>query len=134
MRLFNEIAKRGAAILLLAATAFAAITYSLGLYEVSFIDRKEEEYDDDMMQGILGTLPPGTNISDFTGDISDITQTPSTSSPSVSPDAPVTSSEAADTAPESSASDTTESGGDDPIIPSGPNTLAEFLAEGYKIT
>ena len=48
MRLFNEIAKRGVALLLLAATAFATITYSLGLYEISFIDRGgEDEYAED---------------------------------------------------------------------------------------
>ena len=84
MRLFNEIAKRGVAFLLLAATAFATITYSLGYYELSFIKRGEEEYDDETLQDILGSLGTGTNISDFTGDINDITQPPSTSSPSSS--------------------------------------------------
>ena len=76
MRLFNEIAKRGAAILILAATVFATVTYSLGLYEISFIDRKGDEYDDNTIQEILGTLEPGTNISDFTGDITDVTLPP----------------------------------------------------------
>ena len=76
MRLFNEIAKRGVAVLLLAATAFASITYSLGVYDFSFIERPEGGYDDDRTQEYLETLLPGTNISDFTGDITDVTLPP----------------------------------------------------------
>lgn len=134
MRLFNEIAKRAVAALLLAATAFASITYSLGYYEISFIDRGGDEYDDTTIQNILGTLEPGTNISEFTGDIGDITTSPDS--------AQTTVGSSGTTAPEITtgqlstgtvAPDTTVLP-DTPVIPGGLTSLADYLAAGYKIT
>ncbi|MBO5701982.1 MAG: WG repeat-containing protein [Clostridia bacterium] len=133
MRLFNEIAKRGAAILILAATVFATVTYSLGLYEISFIDRKDEEYDDNTIQEILGTLEPGTNISDFTGDITDITLPPEITN-MITTDAPGTTSAPDVTLPPETSADTTASGSQTEPTPAGPTTLAEYLDAGYRIT
>ena len=141
MRLFNEIAKRGVAVLLLAATAFASITYSLGVYDFTFIDRPEGGYDDDRTQEYLETLLPGTNISDITGAPDDITTSPSTTPIT---DAPSTSEQmsATTTAP---SVDTTEPAGTtsstttpetttptDP--PLSPPTLSELLSLGYSIS
>ena len=140
MRLFNEIAKRGVAILLLAATVFATVTYSLGLYEISFIDRKDDEFDDAATQEILGTLAPGTNISDFTGDITEVVPPPEISDfvSSVLPDttlAPETypSDTSTDASTSVSGGDTTSSPETEPA-PSGPVTLSEYLDAGYRIT
>lgn len=131
MRLFNEIAKRAVAALLLAATAFASITYSLGYYELSFIDRGGNEYDDTKIQDTLETLEPGTNISEFTGDIGDITTSPDGSQ--------TTSGGSAVTSPDSTAGDASSSpdttvSPDNPPSPGEPSTLSEYLAAGYKIT
>lgn len=142
MRLFNEIAKRGVAILLLAATAFASITYSLGVYDFAFIDRPEGVYDDDRTQEYLETLLPGTNISDITGAPDDITTAPSTSpittegaattgQISVSTTAPLvdTTSPAGTTSTPSTTEPTPPA--DDPFT---PPTLAELLSLGYSIS
>ena len=134
MRLFNEIAKRGAAILILAATVFATVTYSLGLYEISFIDRKDEEYDDNTIQEILGTLEPGTNISDFTGDISDITLPPEITEMITTAAPGTTSAPDLTQPPETSAEATTSPGIETEPTPAGPTTLAEYLDAGYRIT
>ena len=134
MRLFNEIAKRGAAILILAATVFATVTYSLGLYEISFIDRKGDEYDDNTIQEILGTLEPGTNISDFTGDITDVTLPPEISDIITTLAPGATSAPDITLPPETSSLTTTAPGIDTEPSPAGPTTLAEYLDAGYRIT
>ena len=138
MRLFNEIAKRSVAFLLLAVTAFGAVTYSLGLYEISFIDRDDDGFDDRTTQEILGTLEPGTNISDFTGDITTVTPPPDISD-FVSTVLPEISLPSATDPGESTSGITdtesgTESGSETAPAPSGPVTLAEFLDAGYRIT
>ena len=145
MRLLNEIAKRGVAVLLLAATAFASIAYSLGAYDFTFIDRPGG-FDDERTQEILGTLRPGDNISEFTGDPSDVTYAPET--PPVT-DLPATSEqiEVNTTAPEVTTQqpstetvqqDTTLPGTTtDPEIPpeaDGQKPLADYLSQGYSIT
>ena len=137
MRLLNEMAKRGVAVLLLAATAFASITYSLGVYDLSFIDRPDKYYDDERTQEILETLAPGTNISEFTGDLGEITTSPST-------DTPVSSDQISNntTAPEATiapSSGETEQPGtttapDIPVNPEWAKPLADYLSAGYSIT
>ena len=141
MRLFNEIAKRGVAVLLLAATAFASITYSLGVYDFSFIERPEGGYDDDRTQEYLETLLPGTNISDITGAPDDTTAppstTPTTQGPttseqiSVSTTAPSTET----TLPETTTTTPVTSDTTIPVDPPfAPPTLADLLSLGYSIS
>ena len=141
MRLFNEIAKRGVAVLLLAATAFASITYSLGVYDFTFIDRPEGGYDDDRTQEYLDTLLPGTNISDVTGGPGDVTTSPSTTPVT---DAPSTSEQMSETTaapsvdttgPSATTPSTTTPETAPPVDPPlTPPTLSELLSLGYSIS
>ena len=61
MRLFNDMSKREVAVLLLAATAFASITYSLGVYDFTFIDRPDKYFDDDEGDDIIFLCRTGIN-------------------------------------------------------------------------
>ncbi len=142
MRLFNDIAKRTVAFLLLAVTAFASITYSLGYYDFSFIERPNNGYNDALTQDYLGTLEPGTNISDFTGITGDSTTYPVTdpvTSPMTDPmtQPPTTETLAPDTTARPSVDTTmpeTTAPPEQPTTPGGSSTLADYLAEGYKIS
>lgn len=122
MRLFNETAKRVVAFVLLTVTAFGAITYSLGFFELSFIDRGEETYDDTTAQDILGSLETGTNISDFTGENTSeliVTLEPTDTTDVISSDM---------TSEGTTSSETTSQ------APIRFDTLDDCLAAGYKIT
>ena len=141
MRLFNDIAKRTVAFLLLAVTAFASITYSLGYYDFSFIERPNNGYNDAWTQDYLGTLEPGTNISDFTGVTGESTTYPATdpvTSPVTDPltQPPSTSTLAPDTTARPSVDTTSPetTPPDQPTFPGSSSTLADYLAEGYKIS
>ncbi|MGM9643215.1 MAG: WG repeat-containing protein [Eubacteriales bacterium] len=129
MRLFNETAKRVVAFVLLAVVAFGAITYSLGFFELSFIDRGGEvTYDDTTAQEILGTLETGTNISDFTGD--------NTTELIIPVDSSATGDESSSG---TTSGDVTSAEGTDPSdsssqAPEKYDTLDEYLDAGYKIT
>ncbi len=131
MRLFNEIAKRSIAFLLLAVMTFGAITYSLGYYEISFIDRGNRPYDDDTSQSILGTLAPGTNISTFTGEATTVIPSPDSSS---------VLTDAMTDPPQTTGKETTQgTATTEPVTPPKPpvtqfDTLASYISNGYKVT
>ena len=138
MRLFNDIAKRTVAFLLLAVTAFASITYSLGFYDFTFIERPNNGYNDAWTQDFLGTLEPGTNISDFTGVTDEATTYPVTS-PMTDPitQPPATETLSPDTTARPSVDTTspeTTAPSDQPAFPGSSATLADYLAEGYTIS
>ena len=141
MRLFNDIAKRTVAFMLLAVTAFASITYSLGYYDFSFIERPNNGYNDALTQDFLGTLAPGTDISDFTGVTDETTNYPvtdpataPTTDPSTQP--PSTGTTAPDTTARPSVDTTTPETAppDQPAFPGNSATLADYLSEGYTIS